>query len=319
MIKIERVGILGGSGFVGHSVVRRLAERGLKTRILTRHPQRHRDLSLTNGAELLQTDVFHPGALAAGLADCQAAINLVGILNESGSNATFQKIHVELPGLVVDACQHNGIDRLLHMSALHADPDKGSSAYLRSKGEAEAQIHSRCEQLGIHVTSFRPSVIFGPDDSFINRFAGLLRFAAGIFPLACPQARFAPVFVEDVAEAFARAIGDPVTFGQQYELCGPRVFSLKELVEYTARLLGKRIHILGLGDGMARLQARVLGAMPGKPFSMDNYLSLQTDSICGSDGLEQLGIDPTDIDTVVPLYLAGESQRTRYQQLRRAV
>lgn len=154
------------------------------------------------------------------------------------------------------------------------------------------------------MTSFRPSVIFGRGDSFFNRFASLLEMAPGIFPLACPDARFAPVWVGDVAEAMLRSLDDPQSAGHRYDLCGPRVLTLEELVEYTARRIGRRVLLAGLNDWGSRTQARVFELLPGKPFTRDNYLSMQTASVCGEhNGLLELGIHPTDIDTVVPTYL----------------
>ena len=162
-----------------------------------------------------------------------AVIHLVGILNEKGRDGRgFRAVHVELPRKVVQACRETGVRRILHMSALHAA--QGPSHYLRTKGEGEDLVHAAAAE-GLRVTSFRPSVIFGPRDSFINRFAGLLRFAPFFFPLACPDARFAPVYVGDVARAFALTLEDPRSFGRRYDLCGPRAtgfvgrFGFKEL------------------------------------------------------------------------------------------
>ena len=314
-MQTNRVGILGGSGFVGRHIAGRLAHQGVECRILTRHPHRHRDLMLIPGSEVRQVNVFAPRALQQALKGCDAVINLVGILNQSAKGG-FRRAHVELVDVLVDACREAEIRRLLHMSALNADESKGSSEYLRSKGEGENRAHTR-GQASIHVTSFRPSVIFGPGDSFFNRFADLLPLAQGVFPLACPNSRFAPVYVGDVADAFARSLDDPDSFARRYELCGPRAFSLRELVAYTAEHLELSTRILGLSDGLSRMQARVLGLLPGKPFTMDNYLSLQTDSVCRDNGLEALGIEPTDIEAVVPLYLGNRSLRRRYFALRR--
>jgi NADH dehydrogenase len=284
-------------------------------RIPCRHPQRHRELKLLPGCEPVAVDIFDAKALGRALEGCQAAINLVGILNPNGG-ATFRHLHIELVDTLVDACRVAGVRRLLHMSALNADASHGKSEYLRSKGEGENRAHTAGGAIAA-VTSFRPSVIFGPGDSFFNRFAGLLRLSPGFFPLACPDARFAPVYVGDVAAAFARALDDPATFGRHYDLCGPRAFSLRELVAYTADNIGRPTRILGLGDAASRLQARLLGLLPSKPFTVDNYLSLQTDSLCAENGLQALGISPRDIDAVVPLYLGGKAQRQRYQALRR--
>ena len=314
-MQISKVCILGGTGFLGHHLSASLAAQGVACRIPCRHPQRHRDLKLLPGCEPLAVDIFDAEALARALEGCQAAVNLVGILNPSGG-ASFRRLHIELVDILVDACRVAGVRRLLHMSALHADASHGKSEYLRSKGEGENRAHTAGGAIAA-VTSFRPSVIFGPGDSFFNRFASLLRLSPGFFPLACPDARFAPVYVGDVAAAFARCLDDPATFSQHYDLCGPRAFSLRELVAYTADNIGRPTRILGLGDAASRLQARLLGILPGKPFTVDNYLSLQTDSLCAENGLQALGISPRDIDALVPLYLGGQAQRQRYQALRR--
>jgi NADH dehydrogenase len=246
-------------------------------------------------------DGFGADALAGAMAGCDTLINLAGILNE-GRGRSFERTHVGLVEDLLGAAQGAGIRRYLHMSALHADADKGPSQYLRTKGRGEALALS-AGLVGIAPTSFRPSVIFGPGDSFFNRFAGLLRVIPGPFPLACAGSRFAPVYVGDVAQAMVRSLGAEDSVGRSYELCGPRVFALRELVEYTGKCIGRKVRVVPLGDSLARLQAKVLERLPGKPFSMDNYLSLQVPSLCTRDGLRELGIAPTDIEAVVPGYL----------------
>ena len=313
---IDSVSILGGSGFVGRHLTARLVTCGLECRVVTRNLHRHRAIQAGGGVTLVEADPFEPGQLESAIQGTQAVINLVGILNESGAKEHFEKIHIELGNRVVDACKDTGIDRLLHMSALNANEANGPSVYLKTKGEAENRTHT-LGQPQIKVTSFRPSVIFGPDDSFFNRFAGLLKTVPGPFPLACPDARFSPVYVGDVAAAFADSINERKTWGKHYQLCGPRSFSLKELVEYTARHAGIRKQIIGLNDTLSRLQAKVMGMMPGRPFTYDNYLSLQVDSVCTNDGLAELGVIATDIDAVAPYFLAPLAQRPRYQLLRR--
>jgi NADH dehydrogenase len=295
----HRVCILGGTGFVGHHLATRLTTSGYRCRILTRHPERHRDLQLVPGIEVRQTGVLDSGTLETQLKGCSAIVNLVGILNEGGGQ-TFQRLHVDLVERIVEAAGAAGVPRYLHMSALHADATAGKSLYLRTKGAGEDMAHA---QSGLEVTSFRPSVIFGPGDSFFNRFATLLKAAPGLFPLACPHARFAPVYVGDVVEAMTLALADRSTAGKGYDLCGPRIYSLQELVEYTASRIGRKTAVIGLPDFGARLQARVLQYVPGKPFTMDNYLSLQTDSVCDHSGLAELGIKPECVETLVPTYL----------------
>ncbi len=310
-MKINRVCLLGGSGFVGHHLASRLAARGISSLILTRNPERHKELRVLPGVQLLRANIFDAADLQPHLARCDAFVNLVGILNEGRNPQGFRRAHVELVEAAIQACRTAGIPRLLQMSALNANQDQGPSRYLFTKGEGENLAH----KLGppdIQVTSFRPSVIFGPGDSFFNRFGELLSLSPAPFPLACPDARFAPVYVGDVAEAFIHALTDPATVGQRYGLCGPRVFTLEELVRYTARQLGLKRRIIRLSDGASRLQARILGRLPGQPFSFDNYLSLQVDSVCQHNGLPDLGIRPTDIDEVVPLYLGATRRQQRF-------
>ncbi len=314
-MKIKNICILGGTGFVGQHLAARLAFEGYSCRIVSRHPQRYRALQVLPAVELVQAHALDTRTLERIFADCDAVINLIGILNEAGKEGTFRHIHVELVDRVVDACRSAGVPRLMHMSALNANAGSGVSQYLRTRGEGENRAHTR-GGASAAVTSFRPSVIFGPGDSFFNRFADLLQLAPGLFPLACPDARFAPVFVGDVVAAFSKSLQDKATFGRHYDLCGPRVFTLKELVQYTAKTLGRGTRVIGLGNFGSRMQARALEILPGKPFSYDNYLSMQIDSLCGENGLEELGIHPTDIDTVVPAFLGSESQRQRYQELR---
>ncbi|MEN8179768.1 MAG: complex I NDUFA9 subunit family protein [Pseudomonadota bacterium] len=314
----SRVCILGGSGFVGTHLVAHLSNQGIACRIITRHPQRVRNLAVNQGAELVSANLFDSKSLAAHFTGCDAVINLIGILNENGKDQTFRRFHIELVDLMVDACNLAGIPRLLHMSALHADEARGSSEYLRSKGEGENRAHTH-GGASIEVTSFRPSVIFGPGDSFFNRFAALLKISPLTFPLACPDARFAPVYVGDIAKAFARSLNGRSTFGKHYDLCGPDIFSLKELVEYTAHTLGLRRMIIGLGDLPSRLEAQIMGYLPGKPFSMDNYLSLQTDSVCESNDFEALEIEPQSVETIVPHYLGKQSYRSRFDRYRKLV
>lgn len=307
--------MLGGSGFVGGHLCAELARRRLRIRVLTRRKERSRHLLVFPTLELVETDIHYASRLNVHFRDCDAVINLVGILNEgSGANRGFQEAHELLPAKVTEACQFNGIKRLLHMSALGVDPE-GPSAYLKTKAAGEQAAHA-AERDGTAVTSFRPSVIFGSDDDFFNRFAGLLALSPFVFPLACPNSRLAPVYVEDVCRAFADSLDKKATFGMRLELCGPRSYTLKELVEYTARVGGLRRKVIGLGNALSRLQALVLERLPGKPFSYDNYLSLSKDSVCSQNGFELLGISPAAIEAIVPSYLGDQNRSARFQGLR---
>ncbi len=302
----HKICLLGGTGFVGRCLAARLSEAGHDVVILTRHRERFRDLLVLPTVRLVEGDVHDSAFLRARFEDRDTVINLVGILNEKGrSGRGFARVHAELPEKIVQACTEAGVRRLLHMSALHASLH-APSHYLRSKAKGEEAVH-RAESPDFHVTSFRPSVIFGPGDSFLNRFAALLRLTPGVFPLACPEARFQPVYVEDVARAFIEALDNHQTFGNRYDLCGPKVFSLREIVSYVAERIGKRVSIIGLNDALSYLQAAVLEYVPGKPFSLDNYRSLQVDSVCDQGFPAIFGITPRNLEEIAPDYLQPHS------------
>lgn len=299
------VSILGGTGFVGRTLAAKLARGGYAIRIPTRNRQRARRLLVLPGLELVQADVHDPEQLARLLSGCDAVINLIGILNERGHDGSgFRYVHVELVEKLMAVCRKLGIKRLIQMSALKANAERGPSHYLTTKGQAEQTIQNQAGD-SIHYTIFRPSVIFGPEDTFCNRFAGILRLSP-ILPLARLEARFAPVFVADVAEAFARALPDSRTFGQTYELCGPDIYTLEEILRYICRELELRRAIVRLPGPLGRLQAWIGEyLLPGKPFSRDNYRSLTVASVCRENGFATFGIAPKRMHAIVGAYLRG--------------
>ncbi|MGB1110437.1 MAG: complex I NDUFA9 subunit family protein [Gammaproteobacteria bacterium] len=309
----RRIAILGGSGFVGRHLSARLHHDGHKVVIFTRRPERSRASAVVPSVHLQSVNVFDEKALTNALADCDTVVNLIGILNESRAN-DFQRVHVELARTLVHASHAAGISRMLHMSALNADAGAGASKYLRSKGEGENVAHTTGKPK-IAVTSFRPSVIFGPDDSFFNRFAQLLKLGP-VMPLACPNARFAPVYVEDVVDAMAMSLADDATIGQSYELCGPKTYTLEALVRYTAQCIGSSTRIRPMGDMASRIQAILLGMAPGKPFTLDNYHSMSKDSVCQSNGFGHFGIKPRAIEGIAPRFLSRGRERDRFNALR---
>ena len=292
--------VLGGTGFVGTELITRLAREGYWVRVPTRSAGHGQHLRVLATVELVAANVHDPRTLGQLLAGMDVVINLIGILNESG-RATFQSVHTDLAAKVIAAARGAKVRRLLQMSAVGADRERGPSRYLRSKGEAEALIRAAAAQLDF--TIFRPSVIFGPGDSLTNRFAALLRLSGGFLPLARAQARFAPVYVGDVADAFVRALDDRRSVGATYELCGPQILTLEEIVRLTAAVAQLPCRILRLPDALGRLQAAVLGMVPGKPFSLDNFRSLTADSVCREDGLARLGISPAHMMALLPFYL----------------
>ncbi|MGH8296881.1 MAG: complex I NDUFA9 subunit family protein [Steroidobacteraceae bacterium] len=306
--------VLGGTGFVGTELVARLVREGHWVRVPTRSPSHARHLKVLSTVELVTANVHDPRMLGQLLAGMDAVINLIGILNESG-RATFQAVHADFAAKLIAAARLTRIRRLLQMSAAGADRDHGPSRYLRSKGEAEGHIHAAAPHLDF--TIFRPSVIFGPRDSLTNRFAALLRLGRGFLPLARARARFAPVYVADVADAFVRALDDRGSFGETYQLCGPEVLTLEQLVRMTAAVARLPCHILRLPDALGRLQAALLGLVPGAPLSLDNFRSLTVDSVCTEDGLARLGISPRPMAAVLPFYLGAFTAPTELEAARK--
>jgi len=299
--------VLGGTGFVGSRLVARLVGAGHRVKVLTRNRERHRHLLVLPELELENANVHDAGQLAVQFGSVDVVVNLVGILNERGrGGAGFRAAHTELARKVTQACRSAGVGRLLHMSSLRADAQAGPSHYLRSKGEAEEIVRRECGT-AVDYTIFRPSVIFGPDDSFINRFAHLLRLLPFFFPLARASARFAPVYVGDVVEAMMRCLHGGAASRLSLDLCGPEVFTLREIVAFTAQTLRLKRSVVALPDFLGRMQAFIFDFVPGKPFSSDNFRSLTVDSICSEDGFARLGIGPQPMAGIVHQYLGAKS------------
>lgn len=302
-MNIKKVCVLGGSGYVGTHLVNKLCMAGYAVRVLTRTREHAKSVMVLPGVEVVEANIFEPVELNRHFAGMDAVINLVGILNENKPGG-FQEVHVELPRKIVQACAAAGVKRLLHMSALQADPS-GPSAYLRSKGQGQAVVLEQGNALA--VTVFRPSVIFGQEDSFLNMFASLLKITP-LLPLASPDAKFQPVFVEDVAQAFVASLGNPATFGQSYDLCGPKVYTLRELVELVGSITGSKSRIVGLCPRLSYLQAWMMEWKPGKKLiTRDNYYSMQLDSVCNCEFPRVFDVKPSSVEAVAPLYLIEAS------------
>lgn len=340
-MKIQRICILGGSGFVGTHLVSQLAARGLDVRVLSHRREMAKELILLPTVEVVEADVHDQQDLIRHFRGMDAVINLVGILHEgkvgradlpSARRGDFQQVHIELPRKIVHAMGEAGVHRLLHMSALGAHPNS-RSAYQRSKGIGEALVreagrrHIEHENwylngpkfihgYGLDVTIFRPSVIFGRGDSFLSMFAGLLKLFP-VVPLAGAAARFAPVHVEDVARAFADSLANPVTFGETYELCGPRDYSLQELVSYVGEVIGKRRTIIPLGKWGSHFQAWALEYKPGrKLMTRDNVYAMATDNVCSGGWPAVFDFQPAALEAIAPEYLSADTPRARYEGYR---
>ncbi|MBI2224450.1 MAG: complex I NDUFA9 subunit family protein, partial [Betaproteobacteria bacterium] len=258
--------------------------------------------------DVVEANVHAEAELADLVRGMDAVVNLAGVLHDARGERGFEQAHVELPRKVIAACQAGGVRRYVHMSALGADVN-GPSKYQRTKGAAEALVRAS----SLDWTIFRPSVIFGRDDSFLNLFALLLKLAPAMF-LASPDARFQPVFVEDVAGAFARSLDDLAAYGKSYDLCGPRVYTLRELVALVGAITGHRRPIIGLNAPLSYLQALVLELLPGKLMTRDNYYSMKIDNV--SSQPFPFGIQPAAIEAVAPAYLGNGSPRARYRAYR---
>lgn len=307
----HQVCILGGSGFVGRHLAARLNELKINCKVLTRRRESRRELLVLPYCELIEADIYRLDVLRSHFQSSTAVINLVGILNETGHDGHgFRKAHVELSRLVLQAAQQTSVRQILHMSALHADAAKGRSFYLRTKGEAEDYLHTFHGT--VKLTSFCPSVIFGPGDGFFNRFAELLRMSPVVFPLPCANSKFAPVYVGDVVDQFIQALTDCHYNQTRVNLCGPEIYTLKQLVEFTADTIGLRRKVIALPNFIAKTQALLMEYfVPTRPFTLDNYYSLQTDSTC-PDGRPM----PTGIRAIVPSYLGKQDQRGQYRYYR---
>lgn len=309
---ISSVCIVGGSGFVGRAVADHLCERGLRVRVLTRSRPRAMPIAVLPTVEIEVADPHDPASLARAFEDMDAVVNLVGILHEKRGQ-TFRACHVDLPRRIVQACHASGVQHLLHMSALGATPT-GPSEYQRTKGEGEAAIRATAGLLPC--TIFRPSVIFGEGDAFVNLFAKLVRVMP-VIPLAGADTRFQPIWVEDVARCFADALGNPRCFGKTFELAGPRSYTLREIVRFVADTLGKRRPIVALPGPLAQMQALALEVLPGKLMTRDNLRSMSVDNVASQPFPAEFGFAPAPMESVVPAYLAGATgARARYQRFR---
>jgi NADH dehydrogenase len=310
-MELKNVLLIGGSGFVGGWIASRLSERGIRVTIPTRRRDNTKQLILLPTVDMVEANIHDPQALATLMEGQDAVINLVGILHDHDSRLPYGKgfaaAHVELPKKILAAMKQSGVRRLVHMSALNAAVD-APSEYLRSKGEGEAAVVAAMGELDI--TVFRPSVIFGPGDAFLGMFAKLLRLFP-FFPLGGGAARFQPVYIGDVADAFTGCLTERATFGQTYALCGPKVYTLRALVEYTGELIGKPRPVIDLGDsGWAYLQAGLLWLLPNPPLSPDNLRSMYVDSVTDG-GRNYPGWQPKSLESVAPAYLAAIKPKMR--------
>ncbi|MEW6372735.1 MAG: complex I NDUFA9 subunit family protein [Pseudomonadota bacterium] len=306
--------VFGGSGFIGSHLLALLAQENIPVLVPTRHEARVRHLTTLPGVDVVEADIHDDATLRTLLKGHTAAINLVGILHGSRAQPygpEFRRAHVDLPRRIVEACAVMGVERYLHMSALGANID-GPSMYQRSKADGELAARSRPE---VAATIFRPSVVFGPGDHFLTVFARLQR-RFPVIPLACASAVFQPVYVGDVAQAFVNALRNPSARHQVYQLGGPNVYTLAELVRLAGRYAGCERPIVELPPRLARLQARLFESLPGEPIiTRDNLDSMKVDNVIDPAIQDltaaSLGIKLTALEAVAPHYLAPQEPLDR--------
>ncbi len=294
--------LIGGSGFIGTHIAARLAAAGCRVVVPTRRHARARHLLVLPTVQVVEADVFDPARLDRLLQGCDTVINLVGVLHSRPGQpwgATFERAHVELPRRIVQACRRHAVSRVLHMSALGAAAD-GPSMYQRSKAEGEKIMFTS----GLDVTAFRPSVVFGADDSFLNLFAQLQRLLP-VMALGGADAKFQPVYVGDVADAFLQALDDRAAIGQIYELVGPRVYTLRELVQAAGVYSGHPRPVIAMPEAIARLQAFAFELLPGQPLmSRDNLDSMKADNVASGRYPLPPHWRPQPLEAVAPTWLA---------------
>ena len=301
-----RILVVGGSGFIGQQVVGKLVTQGDTVHVPTRRLTNARELLVYPTVTVLPGDIGDDAWLDSLVQDVDAVISLVGVLHSRSGQPygpDFARAHVELPRRLAQACARYGVKRLVHVSALGANAE-GSSQYLRSKAAGEKAIETIAkDNAQLCTTIFRPSVVFGPHDKFMNMFACLARYFP-VLPLAGSRAKMQPVFVGDVAQAIVNSLKLSQTCGQVYDLAGPNVYTLGELVKLAAQFSGRSRAVIDLPMSIGRMQAWFFECLPGEPLmSRDNLDSLKTDNVSDHPFDAVLGVIPTPLEAVAPLYL----------------
>ena len=302
--------VLGGSGFVGRHVCEQLVRAGYRVTVPTRRASRATCVQTLPGLTVIEADVHDDAALAGLMTGHAAVVNLIAVLH--GDEARFERVHVQLPQRIARAMRQAGVARLVHVSALGADP-QGPSMYQRSKARGEAVLQAA----GLELTILRPSVIFGAEDKFLNLFADLQQILP-FMPLAGSSTKFQPVWVNDVAAAIVRSLQGRSAIGQTLEAAGPETFTLGELVKRSGQWAGvksgKGRPVIPLPRWVGWLQALAMEMLPGEPLmSRDNLASMKVDNVASGQlpGLQALCITPAAMSAVAPTYLGHKGPRSR--------
>ena len=303
--------IAGGAGFIGRYVVEELAKHGTRMRVVVRDAHRAarlKPLGAVGQIALVAGDIRDPALIDAACTDADGVINLVGVLDERGG-AGFGDIHVAGARNVAAAAAKAGAGALVHVSAIGADAGS-PSAYGRSKGEGEAAVRGAYPG----ATILRPSIVFGPEDAFINRFAALARGLPFVLPVVAPNTRFQPVYVLDLARAIVAAVLEPERYaGQTLDLGGPRAWTMRELLGWIVEQTYADKPLIDVPDFIASKMASFTGWLPGAPLTRDQWLMLQADNVvAGANGLEAFGIAPTPLEAIAPTYLVRYRKQGRF-------
>ena len=309
MQSLGKIIILGGTGFIGSQLSAKLSPLCDKICVLTRNIEANKDLKLIPNLEIIHANVLDERSLNAMFSGSDIVINTIGILNESGRDNTFNNLHYELTKKISNAIKLNKVKRYLHISSLNADP-RATSEYLITKGLAENYIRDNTDNF-CNTTIFRPSIVFGEDDSFFNKFSTILRFLP-VFPLACPNSKFMPIYVNELTDFMISTISDNTTYGQKIDVTGPNEYTFRQLIDITLKALKIRRLIIPLNYTLSKLQAVIFQRLPGKLFTLDNFLSLQTDS-CSTKGFK----GKLAIEDIVPGYLNFSLKQKHFENLRK--
>ncbi len=298
--------LLGGSGFIGREIIRQLTKAGFAIRIPTRNRERIKtNLIVHPAVDVIEADVMDQSSLDNAIRGCDAVVNLVGILHQTKSNS-FNKVHLDLPKKILKACIKNNINRIIHISAIGATKDSVSE-YLRSKWEGEQQIRLESGKNNIRSTIIRPSIVFGRGDSFISLFVFIVK-TFPVIPLIKPNAKFQPIFVQDLAKIVLKSLASTKTFHQTLEVGGPKVYTFKELLETICKATQKKRVIISLPDSISLLMARCSELLPYKVLTPDNLLSLEIDNVTKEDFSKIFDINPTSVEEMLSKKFSNNRQ-----------
>lgn len=310
-MQLKKICVLGGSGFVGSAIVAKLDAAGYQVTVLTRRRETAKHLFLLPNVNVVECDVLDYHALNAVLRGVDAVINLIGILHQS-RRLSFNTVHHQLPAQLAKICADLGIKRLIQMSSLRAD-ENAPSQYLRSKAAGETALKALQDK--INITIFKPSIIFGRGDQFTNLFATLIKLLPVVL-LAKPNAKFQPIWVEDVASCFVNSLENSDTYGQTYDLAGPKVYTFRELLQQIMVVLAVKRTIIGLNSTLSYLQALIMEFLPVKLMSRDNIKSMEVDSVSQHPLPAILAVEPSALEAVLPEYLVDRTARGAYDRFR---